>query len=604
MPLEGRRTGRLCLLAALVLAPWPSSLAWAQTVAPPAPLPAAGVDTTSTTTSPASTDKQPSSNEGRPVASGSETAAASPEPVSPVATAVPSVEAAPAPAAGIASGSEAAGPSLALDIAAALSRLPARAGIDTRDRAALVAAYEARGGNPIWVTAKGARPEALKLKDEIAKADDWGLKRSEFDLPALEAARRDGSDVPLDRLADIEAGLSIAILKYARHARGGRVEPTEITEFLDRKPQVFDPRSVLEQIATAAEPDVYLRNLHPRHAEFERLRQRYLIVRDAPAAQSKGSVLSEAEQLQANMEQWRWMPADLGAFHIWVNIPEQLVRVVRGNEVIHTERVIVGKADTQTPIFSDEMEQVIFHPFWGVPDSIKTNEVLPGLKRGGAILAKQNLKIQHRGKDINPATVDWNRTDIRNFHVFQPPGSGNVLGAVKFWLPNKHSVYLHDTPSKSLFKAATRTFSHGCVRVQDPIRLAEMILAEDRGMTEDRVRSLARKGAPENNQMNLARRIPVHITYFTVRTDRGGEVSTFKDIYGHERRISLALEGKMHLIKPVPKPTTPAGPVGRLVEVSSDGSMFSGFSGGSVSTTRPEWARRVFSGSDHVSGGN
>jgi murein L,D-transpeptidase YcbB/YkuD len=550
---------------------------------------------------------QSSADAARPQAPSSDTASASSEPASPTAPVNPDAVAKPASDVGLASRSEASSSLLTLDTAAALSRLPAKAGVDARDRAAVVSTYAARGGNPIWMTAKGARPEAMRLKDEIAKADDWGLKRSDFDLSALDAAQPRSTDLPLDRLADAEVGLSIATLKYARHARGGRVEPTEITEFLDRKSQVFDPRSVLEQIAAAAEPDLYLRKLHPRHAEFERLRQRYLAVRDAPTAQSKGNGLLDAEQLLANMEQWRWMPADLGAFHIWVNIPEQLIRVVRGNEVIHTERVIVGKADTQTPIFSDEMEQVIFHPFWGVPDSIKTNEVLPGLKRGRAILAKQNLKIQHRGKDINPATVDWNRTDIRNFHVFQPPGSGNVLGVVKFWLPNKHSVYLHDTPSKSLFKAATRAFSHGCVRVQDPIRLAEMILAEDRGMTEDRVQSLARKGAPENNQMNLARRIPVHITYFTVRADRGGEVSTFKDIYGHEKRISLALDGKMHLIKPVPKPKTPAGPVGRLVEISSGGSVFSGFSGfsgGSVSTTRPEWARRVFSGSDHFSGGN
>jgi L,D-transpeptidase YcbB len=410
--------------------------------------------------------------------------------------------------------------------------------------------------------------------------------------------------MPASVLADTEVRLSLAALRYARHARGGRVEPTALTDFLDRKPPVFDPRSVLEQIATAAEPDQYLRQLHPRHAEFERLRQRYLIARDL-TDRPKGGGPTEAERLLANMEQWRWMPSDLGTFHVWVNIPEQLVRVVRNNEVIHTERVIIGKPNSQTPIFSDEMEQVIFNPLWGVPDSIKTNEILPGLRRGGGILAKQNLRIQLRGRDINPATIDWSRTDIRNFHVFQPAGSGNVLGVVKFWLPNKHAVYLHDTPSKSLFKASARTFSHGCVRVQDPMRLAEVILAEDRGMSAERVRALVGKGAPENNQVNLSRRIPVHMTYFTMRGDPGGEVTSFKDVYGHEERIRLGLEGKMHLVKAVPRPATPAGPIGRLVEASPGYGGFPGFSGfsgfssgGSASTTRPDWARSVFSGGD------
>jgi L,D-transpeptidase YcbB len=585
MPFEGRRTRRICLLAALAIAPWPAGMAVAQV----------GTPASSTPTVPSAAATEASS---QPAAE-TNTAPGAPGLAGTV----------PAPATGVTPSGQPQTPDVAgtppatftLDIADALKRVPASAMGGRNDRAAVAAVYEARNGSPIWMTPRGPRPEALKLTAEIAKADDWGLKASDFDLPNLDASVPDGASLPAAALADTEARLSLAALRYARLARGGRVEPTALTDFLDRKAPVFDPRSVLEQIATAAEPDQYLRQLHPQHAEFERLRQRYLVARDL-TDRPKGGGPTEAERLLANMEQWRWMPSDLGAFHIWVNIPEQLVRVVRNNEVIHTERVIIGKLDSQTPVFSDEMEQVIFNPLWGVPDSIKTNEILPGLRRGGAILAKQNLRIQLRGKDINPATIDWSRTDIRNFHVFQPPGSGNVLGVVKFWLPNKHAVYLHDTPSKNLFKSAARTFSHGCVRVQDPIRLAEVILAEDRGMSADRVRALAAKGSPENNAINLSRRIPVHMTYFTMRAEPSGQVASFKDVYGHEERIRLGLEGKMHLVKAVPRPATPAGPIGRLVEASPSYTGFAGFSGfsggGSVSTTRPDWARGAFSGGD------
>ena len=475
MPFEGRRRGRFCFLAALPLAPWPAGPVLPQLAVPSTTAPAAPAAGTAETVSQSGSQ---TGDVAAPASPAIEPGLTGPDQAQPPdLTPSNGTTAVGAPDASAAAASEPELPVLTLDIAAALARVPAGTSLDKRDGAALAAVYGTRNGSSIWMTPKGARPEAMKLAAEIAKADDWGLKSSDFALPTLQEARADGADLPSNELADAEVRLSLAALTYARQARGGRVDPTALTDFLDRKPPVFDPQSVLQQIATAAEPDQYIRQLHPRHAEFERLRQRYLMVREDAERPKTGP--TEAERLLANMEQWRWMPSDLGAFHIWVNIPEQLVRVVRGNEVIHTERVIIGKVNSQTPIFSDEMEQVIFNPLWGVPDSIKTNELLPSLRRGGRVLAKQNLKIQLRGKDVDPTTIDWSRTDIRNFHVFQPPGNGNVLGVVKFWLPNKHAVYLHDTPSKSLFKSAARTFSHGCVRVQDPLRLAEVLLAEE-----------------------------------------------------------------------------------------------------------------------------
>ena len=556
------------------------------------------------------TSKQPPANgaqEVEAIVASEQVPAADSVPPEPSISASPATTTEPPPATAVSPPPQVAAP-FVIDVPGALDRLPSRRKIDRQDRDGLITVYRAREGRPIWMTPKGATAGALKAAAEIAKGGDWGLDASAFQIPVLEAASPDGADLGPDAVADAEVQLSLAVLKYARHARGGRFEPTDITPYLDRKSPLREPASVLEQIAKATEPDAYLRKLNPQNPQFERLRQRYLAVRGEPAPR-KGP--SEAERILANMEQWRWMPDDLGAFHIWVNIPEQLLRVVRDGRVIHTERIVVGKPDGQTPIFSNEMKHLIFHPFWGVPDSIKINEILPGLRKGRSILARQGLRLQLGGKDVDPSRFDWNRTDIRRFHVYQPPGRGNALGAVKFMFPNKHAVYMHDTPSKSLFKASVRAFSHGCMRVQHPVKFAELILAEDQGMSPEQVRALAGPDAPENNQINLSRHIPVHMVYFTMRVEDSGKVSTFKDIYGHEERIRLALAGRMNLIKPVPEPKTPTDPIGHLVEAtrsSSDSraSRRRGYSEAapSFSTSRPDWARRIFSDGGSYFGGN
>jgi L,D-transpeptidase YcbB len=431
------------------------------------------------------------------------------------------------------------------------------------DRAALQQFYAERRSEPVWVTPTGFTPAAKAVLAEIGRADAWGLDAAAFRLPALAQG-----ELTRDQRAEAEIALGLAILEYARHARGGRANPLSLSRNLDRQPQLLDPRSVIEAAAATDAPDAYLRALHPQHPQFERLRQAYLALKrsDAPpveqVVQAKGKGKSKHKHaavkaqagpnlrtLLVNMEQWRWMPEDLGSFYVWVNIPEYTIRVVKDERVIHTERVVVGRASTQTPVFSHQMEQVIFHPYWGVPDSIKTNELLPSLARGNiGVLERQNLKVSYRGRDINPASVDWTKADMRKFHVYQPPSANNALGIVKFRFPNKHDVYMHDTPSKSLFNASTRAFSHGCMRVRDPLKLAELVLAEDRGWTAGRVTAAVQRG-PKDNQINLTTKVPVHMTYFTAWVDDDGKLRIFGDVYGHENRIAMGVAGKTHLIK-------------------------------------------------------
>lgn len=455
--------------------------------------------------------------------------------------------------------------SLAPELADRIARTEGKLSADEReDRAALKTFYEAHQQSPVWVTEKGFTAGAERLMAEIRKADDWGLEAADYKLPSLQ-----GSDLSRTALADAEVTLSLAALKYAHDARGGRVDPARLTKYLDRKPQLYEPASVIEEVAKSQDPDAYLRGLHPKHPQFERLRQVYLALKrgekvalaetappppDKPSKKGKAATSTPKEPAQptikkilANMEEWRWMPDDLGKMYVWVNVPEYLVRVTKNGQVVHTERVVVGKPNTQTPIFSHAMEQVIFHPFWGVPDSIKTKELQPALAMGNPILQRQGLRVQYRGRDIDPGSVDWASVDMRNFHVYQPPGASNALGLVKFRFPNKHDVYMHDTPSKNLFNANVRAFSHGCMRVRNPQRLAEILLAEENWPAQ-RVAS-AMTGGPQDHQVNLSQKIPVHIMYFTAWVNDDGKLRMFNDIYGHETRIALGLEGKYNLIQ-------------------------------------------------------
>jgi murein L,D-transpeptidase YcbB/YkuD len=457
---------------------------------------------------------------------------------------------------------------LAPEINAALSPAGARpSGTERDDRAALAKFYESRQFEPAWVTPAGVSPAGRAIMAELGKADDWGLEASAFRLPK---APTDGAQVSRAERANFDVALGLTVLKYARHARGGRMDPTALSKYIDRKPPLADPAKVIEEAAKADQPDAYLRSLHPQHPQFERLRQKYLAAKAggqpltqadtaAPSGAKKDAAPDAplAKRLLVNMEEWRWMPVSLGDFYVWVNVPEFTLRVVKNGQVVHTERVVAGKPDTPTPIFSQNMEQVIFHPNWGVPESIKKADVLPSLIRGSTrIFTFYHLKIQRGGRDVDPSTVDWSTADIRQFHVYQPPGENNVLGNIKFRFPNKHDVYMHDTPQKQLFNADVRAFSHGCMRVRNPQKLAELLLAEDQGWPAQRTASAFATGAPQNNQVNLGRKIPVHITYFTAAVSDDGKLKLFPDVYNHESKIALGMEGKAHLIPKEKAPVT------------------------------------------------
>jgi murein L,D-transpeptidase YcbB/YkuD len=195
-----------------------------------------------------------------------------------------------------------------------------------------------------------------------------------------------------------------------------------------------------------------------------------------------------------NMERWRWLPHGLESSYVTVNVPEFMLRVMEDGKPVHTARVVVGKPDKQTPVFSNEMQEVVFNPYWNVPNSINTEEILPYIRDEGAwlfggsggawdtsVLQRNKLRINYGGREVDAAMLDWSRIDVRSLNIYQPPGPDNVLGNVKFVFPNKHEVYMHDTQQKLLFAKSVRAESHGCMRVQNPDKLALTLLKHDQG---------------------------------------------------------------------------------------------------------------------------
>jgi murein L,D-transpeptidase YcbB/YkuD len=242
----------------------------------------------------------------------------------------------------------------------------------------------------------------------------------------------------------------------------------------------------------------------------------------------------------ANMERWRWLPRDLGAFHVFVNIPEFKARLVRDGREVYETRVVVGKPANQTPVFSDEMDHLIVNPYWNVPYSIASQELLPSIQANpSGYLGSRNYEVLAGGRVVNPSSIDWSGVNLRSVRIRQRPGAGNALGRIKFMFPNRHSVYLHDTPSKSLFNRSARAFSHGCVRVQDPFDFADALLQLDPQWDAAALKKMV--GGSEK-RVDLKRHIPVHLTYFTAHVDEAGRLQRRPDIYGHNARLTKALE--------------------------------------------------------------
>ena len=270
------------------------------------------------------------------------------------------------------------------------------------------------------------------------------------------------------------------------------------------------------------------------------------MVGPALAAEMNVPVEARIRQIALNMERWRWLPRDLGDPHILVNIPEMRLDVSEHGTTAVTMRVVVGKPDTQTPIFNDQMTYLVFAPVWNVPDDIAEQETLPAALNDPGFLSRMNMEVvDASGNAVNPATMDL--SSLEKYRFRQRPGGSNALGLVKFMFPNQFNVYLHDTPTDSLFARASRSFSHGCVRLEQPEKLAEYVLRDQPEWTSERIREAMHAG--EEEVVKLKAPIPVYLGYWTARVTPDRQVQFRKDVYGIDGSQSAKLSERLKRMK-------------------------------------------------------
>jgi murein L,D-transpeptidase YcbB/YkuD len=415
-----------------------------------------------------------------------------------------------------------------------------RKSASSEDLAALEAFYNERS-EAIWMTDMGFSSEAQAAIDEVLKADDWGLSSAAFDLPAA-------GDLPdsVDEQALGEIKLDFAVLKYARTARGGRTDPTKLSKLIGMTPSLRDPKMVMTEIAAAGASDAYLRSLHPKHEQFQRLHQALLKAR---AESEAGAKPPNMQRIIINMERWRWMPEDLGSLYVWLNIPDFMVRVVKDGKSIYSDKIVVGELKYATPIFSADLKSVVFNPEWTVPPTIVRENLLPRLRGGGglfggntSILEEHELNVNYNGKRVDPSSINWDSVNMGAISFTQAPGPNNVLGKVKFVYPNPYSVYMHDTIKEGLFDKDMRAEGHNCPRVAHPGKIAAVILAQDQNLPQAEVDKLLASGY--NSGVNITHRVRVVTSYFTAFVDEQGKIEAFADVYKLDGGVAAAILGK------------------------------------------------------------
>jgi len=284
-------------------------------------------------------------------------------------------------------------------------------------------------------------------------------------------------------------------------------------------------------------------------------------------------------QMEINRERWARMPAALGKRFVLVNMAGFELNVIEGEKSVLSMRVIVGKDYHSTPMFSDTIKFIEFNPYWNVPKSIATKELVPDYARKGTGSAvKQGFEIV-RGEETAPVTSvkwsNWIGKEELPFRIRQRPGPANALGEMKFMFPNKHNVYLHDTNARGLFQKTVRAFSHGCVRVQRPHELATYLLAANGDMPRDRIDGIV--ASKEHTTVNLAKPVPVHLAYMTAWLDWKGILQFRPDIYGRDKELGLELKAS----DPPPPPAGSTDPLAGAIlpQAGADGSL------GAVNTT-------------------
>jgi murein L,D-transpeptidase YcbB/YkuD len=398
------------------------------------------------------------------------------------------------------------------------------------------------------------------------------------------------------------------VLTYARHVQAGRFPYTRVSVNIELPQAPPEPADVLAKIASAADAGKALEDFSPPHEAYKRLKDQLAQMRgkgdtgkmiaegallklnakapmeDArvPLLREKLGLAGDASDLKydaklteavkkfqranelpvtgnvdaktikelngpprdksidmvvSNMERWRWYPRDLGNAHVVVNLPDFMLKVMHNGAQVWTTRIVIGKVDKATPLLTETMKYVTINPTWNVPPSIVYGEYLPALQQDPTVLERMGLKV------VN------NRDG--SVHIYQPPGEANALGRIRFNFPNRFLVYQHDTPDKHLFAHDARAYSHGCMRVQDPAKYAEVlfnIARPSENWTADRIKRMFGTGEQD---IQLPVPIWVHLTYQNAFVDDAGQLQIRRDVYNLDSRTLAAIKSERGVVEPM-----------------------------------------------------
>jgi L,D-transpeptidase YcbB len=433
-----------------------------------------------------------------------------------------------------------------------------------KERAAVEAFYQNRNLAPLWLD-KGV--ENARAKSAIARlkmADSDGLDPADYRTPSF------GGSASPDALAEAELKLTETVLTYARHVHAGRFPYSRVSRNMELLQAPPDPADVLNKVAGAANAAKVLDEFSPPHVQYKRLKAMLAELRARPSAVSKpAAARNEAplaadnrrgqrgepasrepsvsrepgashdrqiETIIANMERWRWYPRDLGKAHVEVNQPDFTLKVLHDGKEVWSTRIVIGKPSMPTPLLSETMKYITINPTWHVPPSIVHNEYLPALAQDPTVLARMGLHVHYGSGGVE---------------ITQPPGDGNALGRVRFNFPNRFLVYQHDTPDKYMFGHDVRAYSHGCMRVQDPAKYAEVLLNmahPEEHWTAERVKHMF--GSNEQDIQIQPFPIWVHLTYQTAFVDDAGKLQIRRDVYGLDSRLLAAIRSERGVVEP------------------------------------------------------
>jgi murein L,D-transpeptidase YcbB/YkuD len=470
-----------------------------------------------------------------------------------------------------------------------------------KDRTPVEAFYSSRNYAPLWITDGKANARATAAIGYLRHVDADGLDPADYPVPNFAAL-----SAPAD-LADAEIRLTAAVVTYAHHASVGRVHWSRVSADIEYSMPAAEPGDVLAALAGASDVAATLDSLEPQTSGYRALKAKLADIRAGKIDKSKPPIASGpvlkvgmqdervpalrerlgvagndsntydktlaeavkkfqqqhdlaatgtlgaatldalngraqpdrvADVIIANMERWRWMPHRLPDTYVIVNLPDFTLRVMHNGKQLWTTRIVIGKPEMPTPIMTAEMKYITVNPTWNVPPSIVNHEYLPALAQDPTVLERMGLRVD--------------RNADGSIHIYQPPGDKNALGRIRFNFPNKFLVYQHDTPDKYMFAYDKRAFSHGCMRVQDPVHYAEVLLSLVRpgdGYTEDRIRKMF--GSSEND-IQFPTFIPVNLTYQTAFVDDAGKLELREDVYGRDRALLAILKGTERKVADIP----------------------------------------------------